>query len=574
MATHEATSEYAPAGMRDAGNPAAPGRRNFLTALGAGALSLGVGGASTGCKCSNRRPGGGSVTSAAQTRAVVPAYYPMELLEPDFPAEERLAAGFVTFPKQPFVRVIEEKPGRGGPEIKTMTPQWGPAPPGVGRNQYVDAINRELGVIVNPGVQDGMNYGQKLSAILGARDVPDVLCVPGWEVDKIPRFSQAVKALFADLTPFLKGEAVKKYRMLATLPTETWQHCVWNGRLSAIPFPKDKPFPWTMFYRKDITDAAGTPLPDTLDELLRFGKTFTKPNKGVWAFANNFDMIQMYFRCPHSRGGWRERAGGGLEFKYETREYRAALEFTKRLYDEGMVHPDLVASKGADAKQLFQSGRVIMMQDGMGVWMPMQRNQRQIEPTFNMQPLPVFAADGGTPVSWGDGGPVFYTFVKEGLGTERTEEILRVLDWCAAPFGSKEYELNVYGVEGKHFKRAPDHSPIPTKLGQKEMAGQFQFISGRVPVTVGSADLPHHVEDEMAYCRETVKYLEPDLFEGIKLELPPTYSKTIIITEDKISDVLKGKRPLSDFDQIVEEWRRSGGDDGRRFFEKALEQSA
>ena len=132
----------------------------------------------------------------------------------------------------------------------------------------------------------------------------------------------------------------------------------------------------------------------------------------------------------------------------------------------------------------------------------------------------------------------------------------------------------MYGVEGKHFTRAPDNSPIPTKLGQKEMAGQFQFISGRVPVTVGSADLPHFIEEEMAYCRETVKYLEPDLFEGIKLELPPIYSKTIAITEDKINDVLKGKRPLSDLDQIVEEWRRSGGDDGRNFFEKALEQSA
>ena len=36
---------------------------------------------------------------------------------------------------------------------------------------------------------------------------------------KLPRFTDAVKALFEDLTPTSQGDAVKAYPMLATFPT-------------------------------------------------------------------------------------------------------------------------------------------------------------------------------------------------------------------------------------------------------------------------------------------------------------------------------------------------------------------
>ena len=424
---------------------------------------------------------------------------------------------------------------------------------------------------VNPSVQDGNTYANKLSAILGARDVPDVLSTPYWEVDKIPRFSDAVKALFTDLTPYLQGESVKRFPRLATLPTSAWQYCAWGNRLMAIPFPTSGPFPWAMFYRKDITDKLGIEPPKTIDELYRFGKKLTNPNKNVWAFGDTFEMIQMYFKVPSLETGWRKKPGGGLEFKYETQEYKQALEFTARLYKEGLVHPELVASRGADSNQLLKSGHILMLRDGMGMWLATQREQQKIDPDFNIQPLPVFSAVGGDPFVWANEKPVFYTFIRKGLSKDRIKEILGVLDWCAAPFGSYEYELNQWGIEGKHFTRAPDHSPIQSDLGREEIADQFRMIGGRAPVTVGTSEVPNYVPDSRAYSEDAVQYLEKNVFSGIKLEYPPTYSKLIIATEDKLTDVVRGRRPLSDLEGIVNEWRRSGGDVGRAFFEKALE---
>ncbi len=544
-------------------------RRQFIVGAGASVASLGALRCSGGCSAA-KRPGG-SFTNAAQSAALVPAYEPIELVKPDFPAEGPLPAGFLKYPQQEFVQVIHEKPGRGGPEITSMTAHWGPTPPGLGRNAFVAAVNDALGVTVNPSCQDGMTFGNKLSAILGARDVPDLLSVPSWEVDNIPRFSQAVKALFADLSPHLQGDAVKNYPMLATLPTSAWRNCVWGERLAAVPFPTNGPFPWALFYRKDLLDQLDVELPKNIEEFHRLGKELTRPEKGVWAFSDVSDMVEMYFRCPHAQGGWRKKPGGGLEFKYETEEYREAVAFSARLFKDGLVHPDLVASKGGDSKQLFMSGRVLMLQDGMGAWQPMQSEQQKVTQGFNMQPLPVFAADGGTPLTWGGGTtPIFYTFVKDGLSKERTEELLRVLNWCAAPFGSKENLLAENGVEGKHFTRGADNAPMRTELGREEIATQFALLGGRAPVSVGGGDTPNYLPDLLAYSRDAVKYLGENPFEGIKIELPPTYSKTITTTQDKIRDLVRGRRPLSDLDEIVEEWRRMGGDAGRDFLEKAL----
>jgi putative aldouronate transport system substrate-binding protein len=145
-----------------------------------------------------------------------------------------------------------------------------------------------------------------------------------------------------------------------------------------------------------------------------------------------------------------------------------------------------------------------------------------------------------------------------------------VLNWLAAPFGSQEYELTEYGVEGKHFTRGSDNAPVPTELGRKEIANQFTLLGGRCPVVVSSEDVPNYVREMLAYTRATAQYSEPDLFKGMKLQLPPNYSKLLVLTEDKMTDILRGRRAESDLDAIVAEWRATGGDEGRAYLEKTL----
>jgi putative aldouronate transport system substrate-binding protein len=52
--------------------------------------------------------------------------------------------------------------------------------------------------------------------------------------------------------------------------------------------------------------------------------------------------------------------------------------------------------------------------------------------------------------------------------------------------------------------------------------------------------------------------------------MPANYSKELVPTEDKITDIVRGRRPLSDLDGVVSEWKTKAGNETRDFLAKAL----
>jgi putative aldouronate transport system substrate-binding protein len=539
---------------------AAANRRAFLGLAGLSALAV--------AGCTSTPKGGGTSTDVNKIDAILPKFKALEIGKPDILVPPPAASGYLSYPST-LLDAITDKPGKGGGVIKVTTLNWGTVPPGLGSNKYLGSINTELGVDMDFSINDGNTYADKLTAILGARDITDVLVAPSWNTN-VPRFPDAVQTLFEDLTDYLKGDAVLKYPMLASFPKEAWQGSVWGGKLTAVPFVNDNPFAWALFYRKDILDTAGIAPPKTADELYQLGKKVTKPDQGVWAFSDITDYVQMVFKVPGAKGGWRVE-GGKIVNKIETPEFMAALEFLVKIFKEGLVHPDLVGSKGADAAQLFKSGKIVVRQDGLGGWQSTLRDQLKVDANFKMQPIPVFAHDGsGSPLVWGSADPIFYTFIKKGLGKARTEEILACLNWCAAPFGTKEWELRQYGVEGVHFTRGPDNVPKTNDLYNNEYANQFTFLSGRNAAVTGGSDTPNFVQDYTNWTKNSVKYLEPNPWAGVRTEDPVKLSQLNTPTQDLIKDVVRGRRPLSDWPGIVADWKKNGGDEGRDFYAKAL----
>jgi putative aldouronate transport system substrate-binding protein len=543
-------------------------RRNFLGLVGLGAAAAAGGPLLAGC--SEKPAGSGTAQNLDKFADLLPTQKDPGLsITPDIKGTPPIPNGYTKYPAT-LVDAITDKPGTSGKVVTAMTPVWGPAPPGYQQSAYLQAVNAELGTPVNFTIQDGNTYADKLNAMLGARDVPELLCVPGWEWPKIPRFSEAVKLLFEDLTDHLKGGAASEYPMLASFPTGAWRYAVWNERLFSVPNPSEGPFPWALFTRKDLLDDRGLAIPKSLDELLTMAKQVTDPAKKVWAFDDIFPMIQIYHKVPGSQNGWRLKADKTPEFKYETPEYRQALEVMAKIYKDGLVHPDIVASKGADANLLFaQSGSIIFKMAGVGFWQGAQAEHQKVNPKLNIQPVPVFSATGGDPQMWRSDAPISYTFIKKGVGKERVEELLRIINWCSTPLGTQEAQLRDYGVEGKHHTKTPN-GPVKTDLAFKEIANQYFFISGRNPTIGPFPDTPNFVQDLITWSNETAKHLEPDPWEGMKLEMPAAFKGFAVPAEEKFTDVLRGRRPLSDADSIVQEWKANGGEEARQLLAKAL----
>ncbi|MGJ6964527.1 extracellular solute-binding protein [Streptosporangium sp. G11] len=558
--------------MNDLPQGAMTSRRGFLGLVGLTAAMTAGGGLLSACSApSGPRPGSGGATAAAADKltSLTPTYTAFPGIKPDIPGTTStlpgvpdVSGGFTSYPASPAA-ALSQKAGRGG-TYKAMTPLWGPPPPGLASNSYFQAVNADIGATVEFQITDGNVYGDKAIARLAAGDIPEIMVIPSWEIDKMADFNTAVDKAFEDLTPYLQGDKVKPYPLLAGLPTAAWQWSVWNDKLMAVPFPTE-PYPFALLYRKDLFEKNGwNANPKSADELFELGKEITDAKAKRWAFGSIHEMMWPTFRIPQD---WRYE-GGKLVHKYETPEFELMLEFMQKVFKEGLVHPNVAGSKGANEKELIGAGQILVYRDGLGGWKELLQQHRGKNPDFSLGAFPIFAHDGGTPLMYHGTAAGIFTFVKKGLPKEKVEEILSILNWCAAPYGTKEYELSNFGVEGKHFTRDEKNVPQANDLGRKEVAYTYGFLGGR-PLYVDwiwSDAVKANVEWQNA----SFPYLEKGPFDGIRIQRPSKYSGLQVPTEDKFTDIMRGRRPVSDAKQIATEWRRDGGDEARDFYMKVL----
>lgn len=540
-------------------------RRTFISLLGAGAAVTAGGATLAGCSDGKGKPStGGTAETEDKLAGLLPKYIAYEGVKPDLPGENGASPGFTKYPAE-LKRAVPEKAVRSGKEVTAMTPLWAPLPPGLGNNTYFDANNERIGAPVRFNILSGIDYGDKLGPLLASGNVPELLCVPGWNISGLTRFGQAVEKLFEDLTPHLAGDKSSAYPMLANLPTRSWAYGVWNSQLKAVPFPSDG-FPWALFYRKDIFDQVGAAPPKTTEELFALGKQLTDAKRNRWAFGGITDEVQRAFGAPSA---WRKESDGKLVNKIETPEFEEAIAFVRRVFQSGYVHPTIVGNKSTDEKPLFEGGQIALRQDGLGAWAETLQRQLSINPKFNMQAVTPFAHDGGTAITWGGDPAAMFTFIKKGLGNDRIAELLGVLNYTAAPFGTEENQLYNYGVEGKHYTKESSGAPKLTALGQKEVAGTYIFLGGR-PGAISQSEYPGYVEAMSKWQNDAAKLREKNLFEGIRVEQPSKMAALAQPFDDKLQDIYRGRRPMSDLKVAVKEWQTNGGNEGRDFYAKVL----
>ena len=532
-------------------------RRAFLGAMAA--TGAAVSGSSLLAACATGSTATrGATGTLGKLAGVLPAYVPVDFVKPDFPSVEGSPPGFLKFPSN-LVQAIKEPAGNGS--IKAMSPAFWPIP--AQPNAYFDAVNRRMGVNVQFDIVNGGDYGAKISALIAAKTLPDWTVIPTWNFP--PRFSEAVPALFADLTDHLKGDAIKKYVFLANLPTAAWQYCTFGGRLYGIPFPNGL-FPYAPFYRKDIFDKLGAVPPKNSDDLLRLGQQLTDPKANRWAFGDIFPEVQQMFRVPAS---WKKDSRGNLVYPIETPEFEAALAFMKKLYDGGYLHPTAVAGDGSQAKDLFESGRMLVYDDGVGAWHEALERQRPANPSFSMQAFPPFAHDGGKPIAWLSDPAGIMSFINKDASADKIDMMLRIANYAAATVGSQENYLIQYGVDGVHVKRGPDGAPLETDQGRKEVTFTYAFLAGR-PDSVVEPAYPDFVKDAYTYQAAAAKVVEKLPFFGLRVEEPAQLTGIRQPFDDKVNDILRGRAPMSDLKPAIDAWRQRGGDQLRQFYAKIL----
>lgn len=491
---------------------------------------------------------------------VLPTYTEQQAVAPQIAGRNGSTPGYLEYPKD-LPQTVAAPPGKGS-SFTCMVPTWS----GVksGSNDFTQALDEALGAKLTYQMTTGNDYRDKQAAVLASPDdVADWVSVFGW--DPPARFDQAVESVFQDLTPFLAGDKISTWKNLANLPTAAWSFGVIKGKLYGIPVPGEIVTD-AIFHRADMFGAAGVEAPKTPDEFLEVCKALTAPDQGRWACNDMATAApNLMFGAPPD---WRVK-DGKLEYRWETQEYRDALEFQRELFDKGYVHPDVKADTG-DAKQRFQAGQVAIHYDGVGAWGEMVKQLATSSPEAKIAPMSGLSASG-TPIRYAGSPANFFSFLKKSDDPARIEELLGIADYLAAPFGTKEWEVASYGKEGVHFTRGADGVPQPTDLLEEQHPGVLgTLVTG--PLAKYDFTNPEFVKEYCEWQGAETEHMQEGPFYGRQIVRPAEYATLDQPMYDLEKDVVRGRKSMEDFDAAVTTWRSSGGDRMREYYESVRQQ--
>jgi len=531
------------------------------------------------------KPGATAASGGAKTN-VMPTFIPFaNRPKPDYPSQgDPYLDGFDNYPKNP-AKVITGPVGSGS-TVNAMTIGLFPPPTPYENNPAWQAINKELNVDFRMNIVAPGDYIPKLATVMAGNDMPDLLFFyynQQTAITAVAGVPQFIDAQGADLTPYLAGDAIKDYPALAAIPTGSWKNSgsVYNGKVIMVPKPI---YSEGFVFLKNVTqwdaELGKDYVPKNADDFKRVMKALTKPQENRYATAaagasatGDAYGVKWYSQLFGAPNEWRMGADGKLTRSYETEEYKASVGFIRDNVAAGFYHPNTQQlTNGTLGRNDFAAGRWTIWLDGFATaWSDPWRRARMSSSPFEVHMIPLFGAqDGVKPVHMLNAQHLGATAIKKS-SPDRIKELLRVLNYLAAPFGSQEDLLLSYGAEGPDYSMDDKGNPVLTDRGNPDANYlPFKYIAQRQTV-LWLPDIPDYTKELMAAEKALVPIGINDPTTGFVSTFAVRQGAAVNQTfNDGVRDIIAGRRQFSDYDQLVKDWVSAGGDTMRKEFQDAI----
>jgi putative aldouronate transport system substrate-binding protein len=511
---------------------------------------------------------------------------------PDFPSSgPQYEDGFTNFPKDNPKTWTKGPPGTGS-SISVLSQARGvgsstPMTP-LDQNPAWKEIHRQLNANVTFTVTPAQDYQAKLAAVMSGSDLPDIILFQGGlgstnatsttvgasSTTNLPTF---LEHSMADLTPYLGGDAVKDYPNLAAIPTFAWKNsgCAYNGKIYMWPVERYRPLNM-LFRNTDIWDKelGANYVPTDAADFKRALTQLNRPKDDRYGIVGtniqyNLQVFPAMFGAPN---GW-SISGGKLTRDIETPQYREAIAYVRDLVASGLYYPDSLINPATNAGvNTFVQGKGAVFVYTFGVnWSTLWSQSQAVKPPMNFLPLPLFPGHAGAPLGHFLGPGFIVTNGMKKASPDRIQEILRVVDWLAAPFGSAEDLLLTYGLKDVEYTLDANGHPVQNKGAAADtQAVPWQYIVQHPQVMF----FPNYTD----YAR--LEYDAEHMLIPAGIEDPtwgyfsnaastqgPAIGQMVI---DTLTDILVGRRELGDYDQMVKDWQNKGGNQMRGELEAAI----
>lgn len=485
------------------------------------------------------------------------------------PRADGVDAGYFTFPTTPF-KSVKQTVGNGE-DVTLMTNLIQGAVVALEQNSAWQAVNADMGLTVHQQLYGSGDYRNGLATTIAGGDLPDTIYNPPQKY--LPNLPDFLRTQCADLSPFLSGDAVKDYPNLANIPTPCWTEAILNGAVYGVPVPR-APFLNAYLVRQDLVDQAQQALPTSADEFKKFLTALTNAQQNQFGLAgagspvNSQSPLLMVFGAPNN---WALDSSGKLTKDYETDQFRQAVSYARDLWAAGVFHPDTRTLNGTTLSTALRGGQAVVASHSFGALIAQWSLLAAENPAARLRVIHPFSADGQTKPIYHTGPSNFgISFIKK-ASDDRVKLLLRVLNYIASPFGSQEYTLLNYGVEGVHFNRDASGVPQLTDKGRSEVLSTWKYITNNPQVLFSPDRSQEYATDIQTDEKAMADVAIPDPTLGF---YSPTYAGQQALLDqamsDGVLDIIVGRSQLSDLDGLVSAWRSNGGDKARGEYQDAL----
>jgi putative aldouronate transport system substrate-binding protein len=320
-------------------------------------------------------------------------------------------------------------------------------------------------------------------------------------------------------------------------------------------------------------------VPKSADDFKRILVQLTKPQQEFYGIGTgqgtvmNVPTFASSFGAPN---GWGLDSSGKLVKDVETPEYKEATAYVRDLYASGVFHPNSTTwASNVIARGQFSGSKFAIHRDPINGWQDAWRQAVLSAQPFDVRPLPLWPAyEGGKLQHFVTGGHLWATAFKK-ASPDRMKELLRIMNWLAAPFGSVEDQLLTWGVKDIDYTLDNQGNPAISPRGTADAYYvPWKYVVSH-PYVFYLPDLPNFAK--VMY--DTEHMLMPNAVSD------PTFGKVSATNftkgfpltqtlEDAIVDLVVGRRPFSDYDQIVKDWQTNGGEQIRKEYAESIASSA
>ncbi|MDO5349510.1 MAG: extracellular solute-binding protein [Lachnospiraceae bacterium] len=472
------------------------------------------------------------------------------------------------------------------PKISIMLPLYYSEAPKAG-NELEQKIMDFTGVEVEFIFTPSSTYNEKVNLMITSNDVPNVIGILDPKASVYVNAAQA--GMFWGLNEYMdRTEYLKNH-----YDEQTLKNASINGELYGLP--RGRPLTRDgIIYRKDWAEKLGLEIeqPMTVDKIYEMIKAFATQDPdgngvddtyGVLVGVNESgmirgDMTQMLDIAFGGGNGWLEQ-GGQLIPTFMTEAHKKTLNFMKRLYDEGLMNTDFATVQSSQFYELLDREKAGIYFETLTdaherldtvVAQVQSRDPELAELEAADAKMEIFDTiyqiqdeNGELRACTQSGFNGVFAIAKTSNKTE--EDLLTVLNFFDKMDSPEGQAIIEWGIEGRHFEYV-DGVATQTKDSQlfsSEVQPYWQlFCTNRV---VDRSAIQGNVAPMYTKVYAEMESLMPyAVYNPIVPLISDTYSingsSLDKIIYDATTKYIMGLIDEDGWDEAVEQWRRSGGD--------------